>query len=557
MKEAGVEPEIDQAALSKGILILDFEWSVEGSKITLRAKYPDSFPRLRPEVRLLGNENSFPARHCSPVNGVLCLLGRDSRQWVPSWTLGKLLEKQLANALNDDGDVEIQAEPAEYWWNNFGVEDAYCLIDSTWDLGEATFGTLKVQYKIINRKALIIRSVVREVLDNQKNRIGEWTSALPEELRDTPNNEITIPWVLVENTLLPTGEEEQIFELWSKYKQLSNSRFLKLSPSLHAYMFALVYPSELSPGKIGLGWLFPFIHGSKRVLRSIKADPGGPTYTFIRAYRAGSEDLGVRAPAVTCLREKKIAVFGLGAVGAPLATELSRNRCARLHMIEHDIVEPGNSIRWPLGASAWGRRKLAALHSFISREYPETELVLHNHNIGIPPEKNEDALQDDRLISTVLDDVHLVVDATASYGVVGLLGDYCRERKLPLISLYASPTVEGGVVARFAPDDGCPTCLEFAWDDGSIFKPPGLGNEETLIQPKGCAEMTFAGANYDLQELSLQAVRLIVETLNNTGGQISSTIETLSLVDDTGSPTPPTWKVDMLPVKPGCTCQRT
>jgi len=277
-----------------------------------------------------------------------------------------------------------------------------------------------------------------------------------------------------------------------------------------------------------------------------------PSVGFVRTFRAGSEDLGARVPAVGCLREKTVAVFGLGALGAPLAIELARNGCRRLHLIDYDVIEPGNGIRWPLGATAWGSPKSTALAAFIDREYPWTDPIPHNHQIGLFDDAQR-VKGDAELFATVLDDVDLVVDAAASHGVTGILGDNCRERQLPMISLYAAPDLEGGVVARFGLDGGCPSCLEQAWVANEIMKPRGFGIETGLQQPPGCAERTFTGASYDLQELSLQAVRLAVETLANLADARSSRVFTLSLANDDGR-IPPQWDVKSLAKKPDCIC---
>jgi hypothetical protein len=262
--------------------------------------------------------------------------------------------------------------------------------------------------------------------------------------------------------------------------------------------------------------------------------------------------MGARVPAVKSLRDKTIAVFGLGALGAPLAIELARNGCARLHLIDHDIIEPGNSIRWPLGASAWGRHKTAALAEFIASEYPGTEPVPHDHQIGFFDDAGR-AHGDAKLFAGALEGADLVVDAAASHGVTGILGDECRDLGLPMITLFASPNLEGGLVARFAPNGGCPTCLEKAWKAKEIDKPRGLGVETGLHQPPGCAERTFTGASYDLQELTLQAMRMIVRTVTDQAAAAESCVFTLRLADD-DSPVPPQWESNALSRNAACTC---
>lgn len=161
---------------------------------------------------------------------------------------------------------------------------------------------------------------------------------------------------------------------------------------------------------------------------------------------------------------------------------------------------------------------------------------------------------DERVLDAVLSQVDLVVDASASQGVLNTLADHCRERSLPLISLYASPPVHGGAVVRFAPESGCPTCLEFAHHDGRIHRAPGFGDHTGLQQPPGCAERTFSGASFDLQELSLQAVRLAVQTLQDPQAASGSLVQTLSLVDEHGGRIAPSWRESALGKAPACSC---
>ncbi|MER9533874.1 hypothetical protein NKI89_29360 [Mesorhizobium sp. M0309] len=82
--------------------------------------------------------------------------------------------------------------------------------------------------------------------------------------------------------------------------------------------------------------------------------------------------------------------------------------------------------------------------------------------------------------------------------------------------------------------------------------PPGQdAGDEALTQPAGCSERTFTGAAYDLQELSLQAVRLAIDTLSGKADE-GSVVQTLSFVDDERAPCPPSWRVDPLPIHRDC-----
>jgi hypothetical protein len=547
---------IDEEALSKGALVVEFDWPMDGISVPLRALFPDSYPRLRPIVQLRGDPSDYPTRHCSPIDGTLCLLGRNSRQWHQQWTLRTLLELQLADALNATGVEDPQGEPTEYWWNALGrIPGSYCLVNTAWTIGGSTHGALRLRYRIQkDRNGPHIQALVMEIRDPSGAIIQQPSDTIPTPLHMS-DKEVIIPWVYIDEPILPRGSNEQIYELMSS---------LPTKPSLHAFsptlkgkLFSVAYQSELCYRTMGLGWLFPFLHGPKKAFKSLKTGQPGPrpTVSIIPTYRAGEQDLGARVPSTRILRNARIAVIGIGAVGGPLAMELARNGCRELHLLDSDVIEPGNSIRWPLGASTWGDTKTASLAAFIRREYPWTQVDEYSHAIGSIRRTSLD-LGDHATLDPIISTVDLVVDGTACYGVSTLLSDVCRARGIPLLSLYASPPVDGGIVARFSPDSACPTCLEFAYHQGTIERAPGFNEEDGLEQPPGCAEPTFTGSSFDLQELSLQAMRLIVDTLTNPDEAGTSVVYTLRL-RDAGRRISPVWRMDTLRKNTACSCAET
>ncbi|MDO8876198.1 MAG: ThiF family adenylyltransferase [Pseudolabrys sp.] len=547
----GESLRINSSALAKGVLVVEFDWPLDGTPVSLRAVYPDSFPRFRPSVSLR-DPATFRKRHCSPLDGNLCLLGRETRQWRHKWTLTKLLQRQLKDSLQDTGVQDPQGEPTEYWWNLLRLNGSYCLIDSGWDLNAPTRGTLKINYSF-ERKASgpEIRALVSEIRDQHGAVLHTWTSPIPNMI--VSRKAVVIPWVYIDDFILPNGTSKQIDNFVERL--LPQKPWLEsFDSSISAKWFAVLHKSELGPGLEGLGWAFIFIHGEKKCFQPPKhgKQPTFPRLSTIPTYRAGSADLGARVPATKVLRNKKIVVVGAGAIGAPTAIELARNGCRQLDIVDHDLLEPGNSVRWSLGATGWGKPKAEILANFIRQEYPWTDVKEHLHNIGTQSASFDKG--DESLFLAILPDTDLVVDATASYGVSTLLGDYCRRANLPLISFYASPPLTGGAVARFWPKSGCPTCLEIAYDTEVLNRAPGFHSEEGMQQPPGCAELTFTGASYDLQELSLQAVRVVIDTLREEETERRSDVYTLSLGAHAH---PPEWRTDQLPKMDSCSCQTT
>lgn len=557
LQSAGITPVPDSGLLGKGVLALTFDWALDSeTTIQLKAIYPDEFPHLRPTVLLLSGLDPLPLRHISPLEGTLCLLGRDSRQWIASWSLHHLLREQLHEAIYGSQDEDPQGEPADFWWNALAPEGSYCLIDSRWSIGAEEEGTLGLRY-VIDRLGKngdpVFRAVTTEVTDSKGHTIHSWEGHVPHDL--AAGKPLTVGWIRQDAALLPRSDLGALYrELDERYHMLQRSQLARFGSKQMLACCAVAHPVEIGFGEIGLGWVFFLVWGSPRSFPLYgRRKPTGQarppmTVRVLQSLRAGPEDLGSRAPAVKLLRRRKILVVGTGAVGAPLVVELARCGCGDLYVLDGDRVEPGNSVRWPLGVSAWGRDKVSALEELVQREYPGTRVHAHMATLG-----SAGGQGNGKLIEQLVSSVDLVIDGTASYGVTMFLADQCAKSSVPMISLFATPTLGGGAVARFSGDGGCPNCLEYEWDRDDIGAPPGWGMDSTLFQPPGCSERTFSGASYDLQELSLQATRLAVETLS-TDHVEDSIVQILSFVDEKGQRCPPRWTVHALPKRPECTC---
>ena len=541
LSERASEVVIDERQLRDGLLVVQFDWPFDGKNLRLEATYPGAYPFLRPHVRLLTEPETWPDRHVGPLDGSVCLLGRDSAQWTPDWYLVKLLDEQLEGALYGTKREDPQGEPADFWWNSLApLEDSYCLVDSSWDLAEVQGGKLDISYVLGDKIARsgerlrTFRAVVSKVLSNNGTVIAEWNAPLPRNLR-TSGSRIRVPWHRSGTTLLPRGDlSRHLRELRSKYfGGLGNLH--KIAPDYFFRPFAIAHPVEISQNKFGIGWIIGGEWGTKKQIER-KPGVGKPAPTrFIPVLRAGNSDIQFRVPAVKTLKAKTIAVFGVGAIGAPIAIELARNSCAALTLVDHDIVEPGNSIRWPLGAEAWGRKKCEALKDFIVEQFPGVTVKGVDHQIG-----GLTGVSDDVVIDAALKTANLVIDATASPGVTRLLWDRCQRRELPLLKASATPTLGGGTVVRYAAGGGCPICLEWAYEEEELHRPRGT-EIDCLKQPPGCSERTFEGGDFDLRELSLQTVRLAVDTLTEEGVP-KSLVQTLSLSGGDGSRILPVWE---------------
>lgn len=234
---------------------------------------------------------------------------------------------------------------------------------------------------------------------------------------------------------------------------------------------------------------------------------------FARAGRAGVDDILVRSPELRVLREKTLAVFGLGCLGAPSTLEFARAGVGELRIVDRDLVDPGTIGRWPFGMSAAGLPKALVLAEFISRNYPSTQVVPEVHCIGGVREPGCDVPSDLDVVDRVMEQASAIYDTTAEIGVQHYLSQLAQSLDIPYIGVVGTYGGWGGKVVSIVPGrtDGCWMCYRCAFDDGTIPEPPSDPNGE--VQPQGCGDVTFTGAGFDMAQIALTGVRAAVSIL--------------------------------------------
>jgi molybdopterin/thiamine biosynthesis adenylyltransferase len=572
LTERGVEPHVDSAALSQGILRLSFTIRGDNSyfklaglvdSIELSAIYPDSFPYFRPEVTAPGIE--LP-RHQNPVGKNLCLLPRPAHNWFPEWTLADFLESQLAKVLQKGAVIDLeqiasdpdeQAEPS----SNYYADPRSSILFDTSVIGEAAgqdhqievLGKMEVglpkKAGFLTRMAVLSTQTTGEPVVPLPEAFGQlFPHRLSGHLVRLPKAPPAVAadglrWILKE--LEPQGNR-----LLSKPLVFPNGLTFKR-------IVGLCFPEEAGRGIMGTGWLFLIEGHFKANVLGPRGKPVlgiQPFCYYGKVSRVSAEDLQLRVPTLATLNQQTIAVVGLGALGAPSALEFARNQTCELRLMDFDVVEPGPTVRWPLGLAYAGLLKTEALQQFIKANYPRTKVVPIPHKVG--GTRTEGTLPESEAMDLLLNGASLLFDASADKGVSQFLADQAKQRGIPFISIYATPGVWGGMVMRVVPNKamGCWMCLQHRMMDGSI--PTPKIDETGDIQAAGCGDMTFTGASFDLQNITLAGVRLALSTLN--GNQEKGypdgvwDVGVLSMMDDNDQLIPPTWHVTPLSVHPDC-----
>ncbi len=277
---------------------------------------------------------------------------------------------------------------------------------------------------------------------------------------------------------------------------------------------------------------------------------------FARAGRAGVNDLLARSPELCVLREKSLAVFGLGCLGAPSTLEFARAGVGELRIVDRDLVDPGTIGRWPFGLSAAGLPKALVLADFISRNYPSTRLVPVVHCIGGVREPGSEEPSDLEVMGKVTEGASAIYDATAEVGVQHYLSQHARALGIPYIGVVGTYGGWGGKIVSIVPGrtEGCWMCYRYAFESGAIPEPPSDPKGE--VQPQGCGDVTFTGAGFDMAQIALAGVRTAVSIL--CGGENGSyptaewDVMTVCFRDGDGKQIAPVFRDFKLAKHPDC-----
>lgn len=550
LKALGFDPIVDEGARAAGQIIIRFEHSVGGQTATFTAVFPHGYPRFpfelyAPELRL--------GHHQNPFAGNLCLLARPSEDWRPSDHVARFLVDQLpvvvqAGTATDLGVVEAveehQAEPVSVYYDH--ADGSLVLVDSSWSLPSATSGSLELGVERIEP----LRAAVVEV-----RTAGAPPVVALDPIRARFPTSLRARWFRVDAPILEATPAGLLARLIALHPDADRPQWVTHG-SVEVDVIGILFPEEIAWRTAGDGWTFVLrtrpagSREARRRARDRRTRPASPTVSLARAGRYGTADMLARIPVLAPLRDRTVSVFGLGGLGAPSALEFARAGVGCLGLLDGDVVEAGNGVRWPLGLAVAGWGKAPAIHDLIHRDWPLTRTRFARWRLGTAV-AGED--HEGEALSTVLEGTDLVFDASASLVVQRYLADLANERGIPYISVWSTNGGWGGVVARIRPDgQACWLCLQLALNDRLIPHPPE--DPGTRIQPAGCGSPTFTGTSFDLAPVWAAGVRLAVSTLApDAYGAMDWDVAVVSLRDDRGGVIMPTWTTHRPGRHPRCT----
>jgi hypothetical protein len=548
----GLDFTLDQEYMERtGLVMLTGSVQHEGEEIALEVCYPDSFPFMRPEVFAPGLRLK---RHQNPVQHNLCLLERSSRAWHVNDTGAWLVAERVPHLLSllRAGGDELRAgeapqgEPGSSYFEAQPGTVVFIPQEMLELPSDEKVGVLQLAVGANERPEQSLRACLSKVSvkrGSKKQTLAELTEPLRTRFA---GKTLDGRWARVEKLPEDNMPRDLLAAAEAVEPALANPRWHALPAGGEISILGVLSREEVRQDEWEDTWLF---------VVSLRQPNGGTGSRYItRGERLTAGDLLARLPREARLNEQAVGVVGVGSLGAPIALELARAQLGTLRVLDNDRVEAGNAARWTHGISAVGHHKCGVIGGWVSSEYPFTEVTGYGYRIGGVPGREQRAavgVGEAEGVGQFLDGLDLVIDATGELGVQHLIS--CLGEELGLAQVYAWGTEGGwgGAVAHIRPGaGGCWYCLQLAFADGLIELPPAA--QDPPVQPRGCAEPTFAAAGYQLTPIIAQAARTAARSLS--GALDGSEVSVLTLQDDSGELSAPRWVSYPLPIHEGCPC---
>jgi molybdopterin/thiamine biosynthesis adenylyltransferase len=531
LKQAGFAFEVDADALKAGHLLLKVKYRLGDKTHDLEVHFPENYPYFPFEI----SAPTFPdGRHKNPVTGGLCLLKNPLRTWKIEDRLASILTTQVplvvAANLDPENAVEIEAHEAAQVTGYYTCEPRSVVFTGDWSIpNEIRRGYLLIGLKGDAGPNTPLRAAVLEVQDENRKVVAR----IDERIRERHQKTFIGRWIRASSP--PSFDVSRaLSEAAKTWRDIESPRF-NGGPDVVGFLV----PEEVEYGRFHETWVVT-------VRQKIREDkPKAQTKMvayFARPDRLSIEALQARVPNLAPLFDKKILVVGLGSIGSMFAWQLARAGVGGINLLDFDHLQAGNSPRWILGWNVSGHDKAPLLRHYLADQNPFCNVKAWQHRIGTPMTGADH--KEAEVIAQALEGVDLVFDATAEWCVSHFLSETCKDLKIPYVWATGTPGAQGGTIGRVVPGGtgGCWKCFQHRLFDKTIAEPNQA--ETPDVQPAGCFHPTFTGAGFDMDHVTLQAVRLSVSTLcagHNAYPDFDWDVGILDTWSREGKPMAPEW----------------
>lgn len=204
------------------------------------------------------------------------------------------------------------------------------------------------------------------------------------------------------------------------------------------------------------------------------------------------------------LKEKKVTIVGLGALGSEVGVSLAKNGIGTIDVFDSDVFEIGNSIRHAANLFYIGERKTDVLKQLIKKVNPNIIVNQYHGNI----------LEDSGNLEKSLETSDICIVLTGEKDVDYMINDiYTKKYSIPFIFSGVSIGAFSGGIELVSKDSACLRCLDLKGLN-KLPKPAGNFKLNELGPEYGnCSGPALPGSEIDIKTVAMQVSRVILQVL--------------------------------------------
>lgn len=547
--------------------------------------YPDGFPHRR--FLVFAPDLNLP-RHQAP-NGNLCVFPRDARYWHPTYLAADVVADDvphLVELVREGGETlrreeDPQGEPVTAYYGGT-VQGGVIIDERVMSLSPTggDNGALAVSFAQDDGRWLEAPPIPTPdgwVAPTGQGLLVQVRDASGKELLAEPSASLRTRfgrtyegrWTFLVDPPLAASAEE----LWDAVCE-ADADIARYAAASGGKLVGVCVREEVTQDVHEHAWFFLSRDVTQTGATKKQQRSGDPRQSHarnltasapqvIRGLRWTQENLATRIPGLEPLRQATVSVIGLGSLGAPVVQELAKSRIGTLHLSDFDHIDPGTSVRYPLGLPYAGIDKALALGQWVQAHNPEVQVAVTNVNIGAAFLDEQPTVTERERLAALLTDTDLMIGATAEPDINRQLDPMAIRMGVPRLYLWSQSGYGGLVALLRAGETGCFHCLSLYISQRSeagdhvVDVPPDVnGQAPGTVQGRGCADKTFTATHADLLPLSLQAARVAYGLLcgPTEGGYpaFDDDVFAVQVRQPDGKPIPPKWTSFKLPPDPSC-----
>ncbi len=201
------------------------------------------------------------------------------------------------------------------------------------------------------------------------------------------------------------------------------------------------------------------------------------------------------------LSGSSVCIFGVGSIGSSIALLLGKSGVEQMHFVDHDSLQPGNTVRHSAGLQYVGFPKTQSTRIEGLEHFPDCRI------------KTSHTTWDIGELVQLIDLAGVVVDATASPAFSLLLNELCVKRKRPAVYVSTFRRASIGRIILVRPGkDACLVCRA-GHHTGTVEYvniPPG---DEGSFIDDGCGVSTVEASAVDIEAAANVAARTVLHIL--------------------------------------------